>query len=378
MTTLQKYKTKDEELKELLIKNLPSKIKGGNEKHLSNITEYKTVIALDNCKFINFNSDTQISFMIFDIDKFEDKTAKEYFKNIDGFFEYLTDKIGLEPTYILETQNGFHFAYHLKNHIFTHQPKALNYLISIKQAITNFLKCDSIASNRLSGVWRNPLLHTHYYSAQINYELKDFKELLPNIQYNKHHSIKVNVKINDDELIKGQRNTTFFKYAMRYAKNQKLITQNDILNYIKNINESKKVNLLNSELNQIANSVFKYWKNGTIRYGAITTKKDINEGIMNFPKMQNLSKEDYDLETKRRRKISAIRTINIRDKEKNKNQLLEVKQLQIIKLQEKKELEVQTTIIKLQNQGLKVSVSSISRLSGMDRKTVKKYYSSFK
>lgn len=240
MTTLQKYKTKDEELKELLIKNLPSKIKGGNEKHLSNITEYKTVIALDNCKFINFNSDTQISFMIFDIDKFEDKTAKEYFKNIDGFFEYLTDKIGLEPTYILETQNGFHFAYHLKNHIFTHQPKALNYLISIKQAITNFLKCDSIASNRLSGVWRNPLLHTHYYSAQINYELKDFKELLPNIQYNKHHSIKVNVKINDDELIKGQRNTTFFKYAMRYAKNQKSITQNDILNYIKNINESKK------------------------------------------------------------------------------------------------------------------------------------------
>ena len=81
MTTLQKYKTKNEELKELLIKNLPTKIKAGNEKHLSNIYEYQTVKALDKCKFINFNSDTQISFMIFDIDKFEDKTAKEYFKN---------------------------------------------------------------------------------------------------------------------------------------------------------------------------------------------------------------------------------------------------------------------------------------------------------
>lgn len=374
MTTLQKYKTKDEELKELLIKNLPSKIKGGNEKHLSNITEYKTVIALDNCKFINFNSDTQISFMIFDIDKFEDKTAKEYFKNIDGFFEYLTDKIGLEPTYILETQNGFHFAYHLKNHIFTHQPKALNYLISIKQAITNFLKCDSIASNRLSGVWRNPLLHTHYYSAQINYELKDFKELLPNIQYNKHHSIKVNVKINDDELIKGQRNTTFSKYAMRYAKNQKLITQNDILNYIKNINESKKVNLLNSELNQIANSVFKYWKNGTIRYGAITTKKDINEGIMNFPKMQNLSKEDYDLETKRRRKISAIRTINIRDKENNKVQLLEAKKNYEIKKQEENQEIVLKLVLEFENQGKKINFSEIAKLCNLDRRTVKKYY----
>ena len=99
---------------------------------------------------------------------------------------------------------------------------------------------------------------------------------------------------------------------------------------------------------------------------------------MNFPKMRNLPYSEYVAETKIRQKLSALRTVNIRDKEKNKNQLLEVKQLQIIKLQEKKELEVQTTIIKLQNQGLKVSVSSISRLSGMDRKTVKKYYSSFK
>ena len=82
MTTLQKYKTKNEELKELLIKNLPTKIKAGNEKHLSNIYEYQTVKALDKCKFINFNSYKQISFMVFDIDKYEDKTAKEYFKNI--------------------------------------------------------------------------------------------------------------------------------------------------------------------------------------------------------------------------------------------------------------------------------------------------------
>ena len=123
------------ELKELLIKNLPSKIKAGNEKHLSNIYEYQTVKALDKCKFINFNSDKQISFMVFDIDKYEDKTAKEYFKNINGFYEYISEKIGLEPTYILETQKGFHFAYHLKNHVFTKQQKALNYLNLIKIGI---------------------------------------------------------------------------------------------------------------------------------------------------------------------------------------------------------------------------------------------------
>jgi hypothetical protein len=68
MTQLQQYKTGKEELKELLIKNLPSKIKAGNEKHLSNVTEYKTIIALNKCKFINFNTSERISFMVFDID----------------------------------------------------------------------------------------------------------------------------------------------------------------------------------------------------------------------------------------------------------------------------------------------------------------------
>jgi hypothetical protein len=91
MTKIQPYKTIQDELKELLIKNLPPKIKAGNEKHLSNIYEYQSVIALDKCKFINFNSDKQISFMAFDIDKYEDKTAKEYFKNINGFYDYIID-----------------------------------------------------------------------------------------------------------------------------------------------------------------------------------------------------------------------------------------------------------------------------------------------
>ena len=373
MTTLQKYKSKNEELKELLIKNLPIKIKAGNEKHLSNIYEYQTVKALDKCKFINFNSDKQISFMVFDIDKYEDKTAKEYFKNINGFYEYISEKIGLEPTYILETPKGFHFAYHLKNHIFTNQKKPLNYLLSIKQVITELLKCDSIASNRLWGIWKKPVLHQCYDSEQRNYELKDFKELLSKIEY-KNHSIRLNVKINENELIEGQRNTTLFKYAMRYAKNQKSITQNDILNYLIDINESKQVNLLNSELKQISNSVFKYWKNGKIRFGAIPTKKDINEGIMNFSKMKNLSKEEYELETKRRQKLSAIRTVNIRDKEKNKKQLLEAKRDYEIKKQEENEKKVLDMVLEFQNQNKKINFSEIGRLCGLDRKTVKKYY----
>lgn len=95
---------------------------------------------------------------------------------------------------------------------------------------------------------------------------------------------------------------------------------------------------------------------------------------MNFPKMKNLSKEDYDLETKSRQKLSAVRTVNIRDKEKNKKQLLEAKQIHIIKLQEKKQLKVQDAIIELQNQNKRITISAISKLTRIDRKTVRKYF----
>jgi hypothetical protein len=372
MTKIQPYKTIQDELKELLIKNLPTKIKAGNEKHLSNIYEYQSAIALDKCKFINFNSDKQISFMVFDIDKYEDKTAKEYFKNINGFYDYISEKIGYEPTYILETQKGFHFAYHLKNHVFTNKPKSLKYLLDIKRAITILLKCDEIASNRLWGVWRNPLLHPCYYSKQINYELSDFKELIPKVEY-KNRSVRLKIKINEDELIEGQRNTTLFIYAMKFAKGQKLLNQNDILNFLVDINESKEVNLPDSELYQISKSVFKYWQNGKIRYGSNTIKKDIDEGAMNFPKMKNLSEKEYKLELKSRQKEAGRRTTVIRDKEKNKKQLLEAKKDYEIKKQEENQKKVLDMILVFQNEGKKINCSEIGRLCKLDRKTVKKY-----
>ena len=121
------------ELREVLIKNLPPRIKAGNEKETANINELKTIEALKTCKFINFNSKERTSFMVFDIDTMENITAKQYFKDIRGIYAYIMEKIELAPTYILETEKGFHFAYHLKNHIFTYQPKALNYLNLIER-----------------------------------------------------------------------------------------------------------------------------------------------------------------------------------------------------------------------------------------------------
>ncbi|QKF73872.1 hypothetical protein AFAEC_1716 [Aliarcobacter faecis] len=375
MTILNKYKDEDEQLKELLLKNLPKRTKAGNEKHLSNIYEYPTIKALNKYKFINFNSKEQISFLIFDIDKYEDKTAKEHFKNIYVFLDYITSNIGIEPTYILETNKGFHFAYHLKNHIFTYQRKALKYVMDIKVAITRMLKCDEIASHRLYGVWRNPLLHDFYFSQKINYELDDFKKYIPKSEFT-NTPLKLKVKINEDELIEGQRNKTLFKYAMKFAKGKTTLTKDDILNFLININNSKNVGLGNTELIQISNSTFKYWQNGKILFGTMKDEnlKVVNSGVMEFEKMKNLSYDEYLEETKQRQQKAAIRTLKLRDKEKNKKQLLEAKEDYISKLQTQKENLVINAILELQEQKLKVNIASISRVAKIDRRTAKKYF----
>ncbi|MCT7534640.1 replication initiation protein [Aliarcobacter cryaerophilus] len=375
MTILNKYKDEDEQLKELLLKNLPKRTKAGNEKHLSNIYEYPTIKALNKYKFINFNSKEQISFLIFDIDKYEDKTAKEHFKNIYVFLDYITSNIGIEPTYILETNKGFHFAYHLKNHIFTHQRKALKYVMDIKVAITRMLKCDEIASHRLYGVWRNPLLHNFYFSQKINYELNDFKKYIPKTEFT-NTPLKLKVKVDENELIEGQRNKTLFKYAMKFAKGKTTLTKDDILNFLININNSKNVGLGNTELIQISNSTFKYWQNGKILFGTMKDEnlKVVNSGVMEFEKMKNLSYDEYLEETKQRQQKAAIRTLKLRDKEKNKKQLLEAKEDYISKLQTQKENLVINAILELQEQKLKVNIASISRVAKIDRRTAKKYF----
>ena len=376
MTTTRDHNFNDtEEFIEVLIKNLPPKIKAGNEKDTANINEMNTIEALRNCKFINLNSKERISFMVFDIDTMENMTAKQYFKDIRGLYVYIMEKIGLAPTYILETNKGFHFAYHLKNHIFTHQPKALNYLSLIKRGITQILNCDERASHRLNGVWRNPLLHPNFYSSCLNYELSDFQKFIipKTIKVKKTYTnFKFNIK--EEDLQKGTRNITLFNTALKFAFSKENSSIDEIYSFINNINISRNVNLDSREISSICWSAFNYRERGDYKDNSSYEDRNINVGIMEFEKMKRLSYDEYVAETKSRQKLSALRTASIRDKEKNKNQLLEAKQNYIIELQNKKRSEVLNAILTLQNRNEKVSVSAISRLTGIDRKTVKKYY----
>jgi hypothetical protein len=363
--------TDNDALTMLLLRSLPAQIKAGNEKHLSNIREYPTLVALKTCKFINFNSKSQISMMIFDIDDFNGKTALEHFKNIRCFLEYIVEKVGFEPTYILQTQKGFHFGYHLKNHVFMHQPKVVAYLQSIKRAMGEILSCDPIASHRLNGVWRNPLLHEMYFSEQINYELKDFRIFLPTQQKNRRNT-SAKVKINEAQLTKGNRNAYLFECAMRYAKGFSSLTSEEILVFLKETNTIGEEPLASHELQSIARSVHKYWTQGKIQFGEIV-HKDINEGVMGFTKMADLSFEEYTAETKRRQRLSALRTNEIKNQKYLPVSMDEAREKSAINRQKRSKKKIDEAIKFLTNEGLKITVSSISQFAGINRRTVVKH-----
>lgn len=363
----------DEELFELLIKNLPKRLKAGKEKGTSNIKEYCSIIALEHMPFMNFNSKERISIMVFDIDKAGDKTALEHFKNIEGLLSFIVKKIGYEPTYILQTTKGFHFGYHLKNHIYTHQPKAVEYLRNIKIALTDILGCDTKASHRLNGVWRNPLHHPHYYSGKLNYELNDFREFLP-LRVNVQRTYTAKVKIDASLLIEGNRNEALFRYAMKYAKGQSSLEPEQILDFLMGVNVQCSKPLEDDELHQIASSVYGYWCRKTIQFGTLIQREPIpNEGIMEFQKMAGLTLTEYETEVKRRQRLSAQRTNRIKDKEKASKQLAAARECSAQKRRDENEKKVLQTIEQLREEGKKITTSAISKIAKIDRRTVKQY-----
>ena len=373
MTVLKPYQENKENLEELLIKNLPKEIKAGNEKHNSNIFTLSTYRALKTCKFINYNTRDRVSFMLFDFDTYNNKNAIETFKSIDMFLNYLIDKIGLKPTFITQTKKGYHFAYHLRNHVFTQQAKALKYLNDIKRGIIKKVGCDINGSVRNYGIWRNPLKHNHYFSGEINYKLNNFKEFaipFKTIQQKFRRDITIR-QVNSNILIKGNRNNAIFLSAMKWAKYRKNLTLEDIFTYVKIYNEQAEEPLCNIEIQQIAKSVYKYYRRGLIYVES--KKRDINEGAMRFPKIKDLEHNDFLEEVKRRQILAASRTNSLIDKETKKELMLNAKKAFIERQKITNEIKIKKAIEELAELGKKVNNSSIARISGLNRKTVRKY-----
>ena len=363
------------ELEELLIKNLPSEINAGNEKEKSNFFKVPTKYALAKCAFIHYNSKEIISFMIFDFDKVEDKTAIEAYPTIELFLEYLVEKIGLEPTFITQTEKGYHFAYSLKNWVYTHQKKPLIYLNAIKDAIIDRVGCDIYGSTRNYGIWRNPLLHNHYFSSCFNYELKDFKDLtIPKKSIQKEFNYSVATRqISRGLLTVGNRNFGLYLLGMKFAKNKKNLEKKEIEFYLRTVNNSIEKPLPEKEIIFLAKSIYNnYYLKDKIYIKGANEDRNINEGIMGFKKISNLSTEEYNIEVKRRQSLAAKRTNEILN---NKTSNLEIaretyrKKCFTINLNKVREAEKN-----LIENNEKVNISKISKTTGLDRKTVKKYF----
>jgi len=366
MTILQNTIDDIGSLKELLIKNLPPKINASNEKAAFKSPLMATVGGL-NYDFISFNSPEKISFLMFDIDYKDDMTAKEYFGSIDNLLGYVLDFVGLEPTFICETTKGYQFGYHLKNWIFTKQAKPFEYLKAIKNSIIDGLGCDSVASSRNYGIFRNPLKHTFYFSGCINYELSDFKHLLTA----RRSSVRVAscaIPAIADNITTGNRNNKLFEAGMRWGKNQSNITTYDISTYLQTLNSSVlDIPLSISEIDGIARSVFKYWSNDTIRFG--TVKECENAGIMGFEKISNVSYAEYERITKERQRLSAIRTNSM----KSNSQKSEAIEKARLARTENIKAKISEALAKCEADNIKPKIAVIARLAGIDRTTVGKY-----
>jgi hypothetical protein len=130
--------------------------------------------------------------------------------------------------------------------------------------------------------------------------------------------------------------------------------------------------LASHELPSIARSVHKYWSQGKIQFGEIV-HKDINEGAMGFTKMADLSFEEYTAETKRRQRLSALRTNEIKNQKYLPVSMNEARQKSAINRQKRSKKKIDEAIKFLTNEGLKITVSSISQFSEINRRTVIKY-----
>lgn len=355
-------------LMHFLIQNLPPKINGGKSKETANFNNYSSIAALKTCPFISYNCKDRTSIMMFDIDKIGDQIAKEYFKNIDSLLNFITTKIGFEPTFILEGEKGFHFGFGLKNHVYDKNSKAVKYLRAIKKALTKLLQCDPMGSHRLSGIWRNPLHHSSYFSGEFNYELNDFKEFLPKLQERKRKSSSGGFDLNRITFPEGKRNNNLFYCGLVFADTKSCLTEDNIFQHVQSINSSKKVDLKEEEIKSISRSVFRYWTNGEIEL-----ENPVNVGAMNFPKMKNLSEEDFLIEMKRRRSLSAYRSLEIRDPKKNEVALSKANRKRISSLKQRNIVKIKEAIKTVELNQHKVNIVNVARVSKLTRKTVSKY-----
>ena len=364
------------ELFSLLMTTLPKKINASNHKTTANKRENRSKNkkqALKICKFIQFNNKKVVQWMIFDIDTIDGKKAIEVYTLNEMVHEIYAKTVCI-PTYTLQTEKGYHFAFHLENAVFLESKKAKKYLQDIKAAISNVMDCDKIASNRLWGIWRNPLRHNFWYSGEQDYSLSSFRHLTKNSQkkFSKFTCKKNPLSVSINNLVEGQRNDKLFLFAVNFCLSNPSSTYEDLINYLFGINNQANPPLEDDEVLSIGQSAYKRKEAGNL-FVPKFADRGIQIGIMNFPKMRNLSYKDYLRETKRRQSLSAERTNALLSQKAKEKAMQKAREAKIDLLRKSNIDAIRQAITALKEQQKKLTYVSVAKLTNLDRRTVKKY-----
>lgn len=301
------------QLKDVLNKNLPHMIYGWNNKNNFDIRikkeRYKS---LDKDLWIEYNQDW-VNFLIFDIDNdnLENTLNKCY-------------EIGLEPSFGCSTSKGCHIFYHLENGFDYNKSKALKYARDIKLAITIELGADPKGSNRIKGIWRNPLAQESFFvNDNLKYKLNDFNTILykhfnskktQQQQFNTYIN-KSKINSNNFKFEDGNRNNFLFYSGMIFSKN-KSYSEDEIYNYLYQLNQDLALNnsidkIEDKDIKATSRSIYKYNLQGRNYIKSKVIDNNYNIGAMKYEKIKNLSKDEYIKEVKKRQKESGQRTQEI-------------------------------------------------------------------
>lgn len=280
------------DLKNLLIKSSPSEIGASNYKEGANSSFYETEKALD-FKFIQFNNKL-LKWCIFDSDKVKIGTSEEiisidYYKTIDNFIKECLSDI-LAPTYVKQTDKGYHFGYYIIDDLETIE--FASEIKLLKTELTRFKSLDANASNRTKGVFRNPIydcdtyelrffpdnVYTHeQFKNFINNNIKPLNKIEISNETKSKTSKSKKPKISDyvrtqpnyvsniykpySEIKVGERNDVIMAKTTNYFMTKKkrgTITYKDVYEYAENINSKIQTPLETQDLKTISTSVLKY------------------------------------------------------------------------------------------------------------------------
>jgi len=222
-----------------LLDRLPTHIHGANSKTASSNFIPKE-IAVHSCKFIRFNTKSMVNTLVFDID------------NVTGNAEYwhkrFIEQTAIKPSYTLKTDNGVQVGIFLNKPVFIKDYDGNNNinrarLSKLKKIIGQRLQftfmsednclTDEAGSNRLLGVWRNPILHETVISTatySLDALIKHFKMSEPvttrpqarntlksppmNVKMTLSTDSKIQSALNDG-FYQGNRNNYMFAFGFK-------------------------------------------------------------------------------------------------------------------------------------------------------------------